>query len=229
MARQVVLDTETTGRSKDLNRIIEIGAVELIDREQTGNHYHVYINPEQEVEKGALAVHGLTNQFLQDKPLFPDVVDKLMGFISGSELIMHNAVFDVGFIEAELRRMQHKIISLKECCQILDTLPLARKKHPGQRNSLDALCKRYEVDNSGRSFHGALLDSYLLADVYLRMTGGQNSLFAAKNDSLDAAGSGYSVPAKVVRGAGDVLSKITLSHTQLAEHNAYMESIAEDS
>ncbi|MBT4804180.1 MAG: DNA polymerase III subunit epsilon [Legionellales bacterium] len=229
MARQVVLDTETTGRSKDLNRIIEIGAVELIDREQTGNHYHIYINPEQEVEKGALAVHGLTNQFLQDKPLFADVVDKFMDFIAGSELIIHNAVFDVGFIEAELLRMQHKITSLKGFCQVLDTLPMARKKHPGQRNSLDALCKRYEVDNSGRSFHGALLDSYLLADVYLRMTGGQNSLFIAKHDSLGDIGSGFSVPAKVVRGAGDVLSKVNLSQAQITEHNAYIESISEDS
>jgi DNA polymerase-3 subunit epsilon len=177
--RQIVLDTETTGRSKSENRIIEIGAIEMIDRVQTGKHYHVYLNPQQAVEQGALAVHGLTNAFLADKPLFADVVEALMAFIDGAELIIHNAPFDVGFIEAELARVGHAIQRLEDCCTIIDTLPMARQKHPGQRNSLDALCKRYEVDNSDRALHGALLDSHLLALVYLRMTGGQNSLFAS--------------------------------------------------
>ena len=181
--RQVVLDTETTGRSAETNRIIEIGALELIDRVPSGKTYHVYINPEQAVEEGALRVHGLTNAFLADKPLFSEVVESFMVFVKGAELIIHNAPFDVGFIDAELKRLGHPVTEIQTVCGILDSLVLARSKHPGQRNSLDALCKRYEVDNSKRAFHGALLDACLLSDVYLRMTGGQNSLFAAKKNT----------------------------------------------
>ncbi|MEE3002787.1 MAG: DNA polymerase III subunit epsilon [Pseudomonadota bacterium] len=227
MGRSVVLDTETTGRSAQHNRIIEIGAVELVDRVYTEKKFHVYINPEQEVEQGAFSVHGLSNEFLADKPLFRDIVSEFMSFIEGAELIIHNAPFDVGFIEAELRRLNYSHQVLDGFCKILDTLPLARKKHPGQRNSLDALCKRYDVDNSGRSFHGALLDSYLLADVYLRMTGGQNSLFQNRKADLAQSNSQQSHPVvKVTKSDANRTSpKITLSAEHLARHEEYLAHI----
>lgn len=221
MTRQIVLDTETTGRSAEANRIIEIGALEMIDRELTGKSYHVYINPEQEVEAGALSVHGLSNDFLADKPLFKDLVQEFMDFIVGSELIIHNAPFDVGFIEAELRRVAFPVISLKDHCGVLDTLPLARKKHPGQRNSLDALCKRYEVDNSGRSFHGALLDSCLLADVYLRMTGGQKSLLLSPEDKKGSSAMEEGLVREVRRGSNDDPVLIGLSELDLEQDKNY--------
>jgi len=224
--RQIVLDTETTGRSKSENRIIEIGAIEMIDRVQTGKHYHVYLNPQQAVEQGALAVHGLTNAFLADKPLFADVVEALMAFIDGAELIIHNAPFDVGFIEAELARVGHAIQRLEDCCTIIDTLPMARQKHPGQRNSLDALCKRYEVDNSDRALHGALLDSHLLALVYLRMTGGQNSLFASTAPTTTMA---QVVGSQVVkRSESATLPMVSVSDLAASDHAAYMARLADD-
>jgi DNA polymerase-3 subunit epsilon len=174
--RQIILDTETTGIGTEQgHRIIEIGCVELVDRKLTGKHYHVYINPQRQVDEGAFRVHGISNEFLQDKPVFKDVVSDFLQFIGGSELIIHNAPFDVGFINSELKHIKWKK-KLDEYCDVLDTLVLARKKHPGQRNSLDALCKRYDVNNSNRQFHGALLDAELLAFVYLAMTGGQISL-----------------------------------------------------
>lgn len=218
--RQIVLDTETTGRSKVENRIIEIGAIEMIDRVQTDRHYHVYLNPQQAVEQGALAVHGLTNTFLADKPLFADIAEKFMAFIDGAELIIHNAPFDVGFIEAELERVGYPVRQLKDCCAIVDTLPMARKKHPGQRNSLDALCKRYEVDNSERSLHGALLDSHLLALVYLRMTGGQNSLFATSNTHTIATK--VTSPQALKRSESKDLPKIIVSDAAASDHAAYL-------
>ncbi|AHE66671.1 DNA polymerase III subunit epsilon [Legionella oakridgensis] len=175
--RQIVLDTETTGIGPELgHRIIEIGCVELLDRKLTGNHFHRYLNPQREVEEGAFRVHGISTEFLQDKPLFQDIVSEFIQFIEGSELIIHNAPFDVGFLNAELFQIKWPK-SIEDHCRILDTLVLAREKHPGQRNSLDALCKRYEIDNSNRQLHGALLDAEILAWVYLAMTGGQASLF----------------------------------------------------
>lgn len=175
--RQIVLDTETTGIGPEKgHRIIEIGCVELVNRTLTGQHYHVYLNPEREVEEGAFKVHGISTAFLQDKPVFKDVLAEFLQFIEGAELIIHNAPFDVGFINAELKLAKWKN-NLEQLCQITDTLVLAREKHPGQRNSLDALCKRYEIDNSNRQLHGALLDAEILASVYLAMTGGQASLF----------------------------------------------------
>ncbi len=221
MTRQIVLDTETTGRSAQANRIIEIGALEMIDRELTGKSYHVYINPEQEVEAGAFSVHGLSNDFLADKPVFKDLVQEFMDFIVGSELIIHNAPFDVGFIEAELRRVAFPVISLKDHCGVLDTLPLARRMHPGQRNSLDALCKRYEVDNSGRSFHGALLDSCLLSDVYLRMTGGQKSLLLGSEDKKDATYTREGLDREIRRGSKDNPVLISLSELDLEQDKNY--------
>lgn len=176
--RQIILDTETTGIGHELgHRIIEIGCVELIDRKLTGNHFHVYLNPEREVDEGAFKVHGISTEFLKDKPLFKEVLHDFLQFIGGAQLIIHNAPFDVGFINAELKSIQWKK-KLEEYCEIIDTLVIAREKHPGQRNSLDALCKRYDIDNSNRQLHGALLDAEILAWVYLAMTGGQSSLFS---------------------------------------------------
>ena len=179
--RYVVLDTETTGMPVgDGHRIIEIGCVELQGRRLTGRHFHVYLNPDREIDEGAIAVHGITNEFVADKPRFRDVADEFFEFIKGAELIIHNAAFDVGFINNEFALLgQRERSDVSDYCTVLDTLLMARERHPGQRNSLDALCKRYGVVNSGRDLHGALLDSEILADVYLAMTGGQTSLSLA--------------------------------------------------
>jgi len=174
--RQVVLDTETTGLDVNAgHRIIEIGAVELVDRRISGRQFHEYLNPERDIEDGALEVHGITREFLADKPRFDEVVEDFLAFIEGAELVIHNAEFDLGFINAELGLLNSSsLLSLEE--SVVDTLELARDLHPGQRNNLDALCKRYEIDNSNRTLHGALLDAEILADVYLAMTGGQTDL-----------------------------------------------------
>lgn len=175
--RQVIVDTETTGLDpREGHRIIEIGCVELIDRRHTSRHFHQYVRPDRDIDEGALQVHGITNEFLADKPTFGDVVDDLIGFLEGAELVIHNAPFDVGFINYELTLAGANYSRIEEYCGIVDTLALARDLHPGQKNSLDALCKRYEVDNSQRELHGALLDAQILADVYLAMTGGQATL-----------------------------------------------------
>lgn len=175
--RQIVLDTETTGIGSELgHRIIEIGCMELINRKLTGNHYHVYLNPEREIDAGAFRVHGIGTAFLQDKPLFKDQLPAFLKFIENAELIIHNAPFDLGFLNAELKRAKWPN-RLDSHCTVFDTLVMARNKHPGQRNSLDALCKRYDVDNTKRLRHGALLDAEILAFVYLAMTGGQAQLF----------------------------------------------------
>ncbi len=175
--RQIVLDTETTGLDPAQgHKIIELGCVELVDRKLTGRHLHLYINPEREVEAGALEVHGITNAFLSDKPVFSAIVDKFIEFVTGAELIIHNAPFDISFLDHELAALKKQYQRMHQYCGVLDTLAMARKKHPGQKNSLDALCKRYEVDNSQRDLHGALKDAEILADVYLLMTGGQSSL-----------------------------------------------------
>ncbi|WP_331691330.1 DNA polymerase III subunit epsilon [Pseudomonas sp. ZY71] len=189
--RSVVLDTETTGMPvTDGHRIIEIGCVELIGRRLTGRHFHVYLQPDRESDEGAIGVHGITNEFLVGKPRFAEVADEFFEFIKGAQLIIHNAAFDVGFINNEFALMgQQDRADITRHCSILDTLMMARERHPGQRNSLDALCKRYGVDNSGRELHGALLDSEILADVYLTMTGGQTSLSLAGNAS-DGNGTG---------------------------------------
>jgi DNA polymerase-3 subunit epsilon len=173
--RQVVLDTETTGIGAEKgHRIIEIGCVELIDRKLTGRHYHQYINPQRASDVEALAVHGITDEFLADKPLYSQIAQAFYQFIEGAELVIHNAPFDVGFMDAEFRRLNMPMTA--SFCTILDTLVMARDMRPGQRNSLDALCKSYGIDNSHRELHGALLDAEILADVYLMMTGGQTDL-----------------------------------------------------
>jgi DNA polymerase-3 subunit epsilon len=175
--RQIVLDTETTGLDPAQgHKVIELGCVELVDRKLTGRHLHLYINPEREVDAGALEVHGITNEFLADKPVFGAIVDTFLEFVTGAELVIHNAPFDISFLDHELSALQKNYQPMSGYCGVLDTLAMARKKHPGQKNNLDALCKRYEVDNSQRELHGALKDAEILADVYLLMTGGQSSL-----------------------------------------------------
>jgi len=208
--RQIVLDTETTGLEPSQgHRLIEIGCVELIDRKLTGRHYHQYLNPERDIDAGAIEVHGITNEMLADKPLFAQVADNLLAFISGAELIIHNAPFDLGFLNSELNRLARSFAPVEQLCGIVDTLVMARQRHPGQKNNLDALCQRYGVDNSQRDLHGALLDAEILADVYLLMTGGQTALELAAIESEDrrSAGGGTGVrrldpqraPLKVVR------------------------------
>ncbi len=183
--RQIVLDTETTGLNpKEGHRIIEVGCVELINRRLTENRFHIYLNPGREIDQGAIEVHGITNEFLADKPRFEDIQNDLLAFITDAELIIHNAPFDVGFLNYELTKAGRKDISIEQVCTILDTLVMAREKHPGQRNSLDALCKRYGIDNTHRTLHGALLDAEILADVFLLMTGGQLSLFAEEQSVI---------------------------------------------
>ncbi|MDX1692851.1 MAG: DNA polymerase III subunit epsilon [Ketobacteraceae bacterium] len=181
--RQIVLDTETTGlEPQEGHRIIEIGCVEMINRRLTGNNYHRYINPDRIVDDGAIEVHGITNEFLEDKPRFHEIAGSFWEYIKGAELIIHNAAFDVGFMDHEFAMLKGEFGRTEDVCRILDTLLLARKMHPGQRNTLDALCKRYEIDNSHRDLHGALLDAEILADVYLAMTGGQTALTLGDSD-----------------------------------------------
>ncbi|OLU29963.1 DNA polymerase III subunit epsilon [Pseudomonas sp. PA15(2017)] len=207
--RRVVLDTETTGMPvNDGHRVIEIGCVEVEGRRLTGRHFHIYLQPDREIDEGAIAVHGITNEDLKDKPRFKDVADEFHAFIKGAQLIIHNAPFDIGFLNNEFALIgQHERADIAAYCDVLDTLQMARERHPGQRNSLDALCKRYGVDNSGRELHGALLDSEILADVYLAMTGGQTNLSLA-GEGADGDGSGRQqatpirrLPAERPRGA----------------------------
>ncbi len=184
--RQVVLDTETTGLEPgEGHRVIEIGALELNDRQLTGRRFHTYLNPERSVEAGALAVHGINDEFLRDKPLFSEIVGELLEFIRGSELVIHNAPFDLGFLNQEIERVTGEPGRIEDLVEVIDSLELARSMHPGQRNSLDALCRRYEVDNSRRNLHGALLDAQILAEVYLRMTGGQTTLALKMSAAAD--------------------------------------------
>ena len=181
--RQIVLDTETTGLEPSHgHRIIEIGCVEIINRRLTENTYHQYIQPDREIDEGAYEVHGISTEFLADKPRFKDIVEDFLSFVNGAELIIHNAPFDVGFLNHELAMLDPVFGKVSDHCTITDSLVMARKKHPGQKNNLDALCKRYEVNNSKRELHGALLDAELLAEVFLRMTGGQESLLLGAGD-----------------------------------------------
>lgn len=184
--RQIILDIETTGlESKQDHRIIEIACVELNNRRKTDTHYRQYLNPEREIDDGAYDVHGISNEFLIDKPVFADVAQEFIDFIRGSELIIHNAPFDVGFMNAEFKKLGRQWGQVEDHCTVIDTLVMAREMHPGQKNSLDALCKRYDIDNSQRDLHGALLDAQILLDVYLAMTGGQTDLLLSKEQSED--------------------------------------------
>lgn len=188
MSRQIVLDTETTGLElSDGHRIIEIGGIELINRRSSENSFHCYVNPERTVDKEALEIHGIDNDFLSSQPYFSDIAESFLSFVDGAELVIHNADFDVGFINSELCRLEQVPSDISEACQILDTLSMARRMHPGQRNSLDALAKRYNVDTSKRELHGALVDARILADVYLAMTGGQVSLSLEGTEQADVS------------------------------------------
>lgn len=213
--RQIVLDTETTGIDpRQGHKIIEIGCVELVNRRLTGKHYHVYINPQRIVEQEAIEVHGITNEFLEDKPVFSTIVAEFLDYIRGAQLVIHNAAFDVGFIDHELSQLRaYRNEKTNNICTVLDTLALARRLHPGQKNNLDALCRRYGIDNSHRELHGALLDSEILADVYLMMTGGQTRLNLAGQDKSGNDDVGIRrlandrKPLKIIRASADELTK----------------------
>ncbi len=222
--RQIVLDTETTGLEPSQgHRIIEIGCVELVNRRLTGRHYHQYLQPDREIDDGAIAVHGISNEFLEDKPRFADVVDDFMEFVRGAELVIHNAPFDMGFLNHELGLLPHSPGPLKNHCTVLDTLALARKKHPGQKNSLDALCKRYEVNNAHRELHGALLDAEILAEVYLMMTGGQASLLLAAQGEAGAGGRSGEI--RRLDGQRPALRVLGATAEELAAHAGRIEAI----
>ncbi|MEH6637268.1 MAG: DNA polymerase III subunit epsilon [Halioglobus sp.] len=228
--RQIVLDTETTGLEVSQgHRIIEIGCVELVDRKLTGNHYHQYINPQREIDQGAIEVHGITTDFLADKPLFERIAADFIEFVAGAELIIHNAPFDLGFLNNELQRMGSANARLEDTSAVIDTLVMARAKHPGQRNNLDALCQRYMVDNSQRDLHGALLDAEILADVYLTMTGGQTALQLSDNggDGSD----GLAQVEQIIRLGADrkPLPIVRASAEELAAHDAQLDAIASGS
>ena len=221
--RQIVLDTETTGLEASAgHRIIEIGCVELVNRRPTRNTFHRYVNPDRKVDSGALEVHGIDDEFLATQPKFADVVDEFVSFVRGAELIIHNAEFDIGFINTELERIEREPLDIRSCCGVLDTLSLARRLHPGQRNSLDALAKRYEVDNSMRELHGALLDARILAEVYLRMTGGQVSLSLGTEAATDETEP--TVTPRLDR-TGLSLPIVEASQAELIAHEAMLERI----
>lgn len=228
--RQIVLDTETTGIDpKQGHKIIEIGCVEMVGRKLTSRHYHQYINPEREVEQEAIDVHGITNEFLVDKPRFNQVAEEFLAFVKGAQLVIHNAPFDIGFIDHEFRLLNPNFGSILDVCTVVDTLALAREKHPGQKNNLDALCKRYFVDNSARELHGALLNSEILADVYLLMTGGQTSLgLGTGSQNSDSDSSGGSA---IRRLAADRKSTpvILASADELAAHEQALDAVAKQS
>lgn len=189
--RQIILDTETTGLDPGQgHRLIEVGCLELVNRRLTGRSFHHYVNPGREIEAGAMAVHGITNEFVADKPLFASIADEFLDFVRGAELVIHNAPFDIGFLNHELRLLQRDLPLVSDVCGILDTLVLARSKHPGQKNNLDALARRYGADNRDRSYHGALLDAEILAEVYLAMTGGQVGLALGNDEAETGRGEG---------------------------------------
>ncbi len=224
--RQIVLDTETTGIGHEHgHRVIEIGCVELIERKLTGRHFHVYLNPQRAVDEGAFRVHGISDEFLKDKPFFQDVVADFVGFVEGAELIIHNAVFDVGFLNSEFSHVRWGK-KLEEHCTVFDTLLFAREKFPGQRNSLDALCKRFSIDHFNRELHGALLDAEILALAYLALTGGQSKLFAEdeqhnqKKAAQDQRFKHLNLPNPVILAA---------EPGELAEHQQFIEFLVNKS
>lgn len=224
--RQIVLDTETTGLTPaEGHRIIEIGCTELVNRRPTGRDFHRYLNPDRDIDEGAERVHGISRASLMDKPRFAEVAEEFLEFIRGSELIIHNAPFDVGFLDHELRLMAHAQPEIRLHAEVLDTLTLAREMHPGQRNSLDALCKRYEVDASGRAVHGALIDADLLARVYLAMTGGQTALFQ-DDDNEEQTGTEIESDA-LLRAANLTLVVTRASDEEAAEHEALLDKMSE--
>src|SRR5688500_2006029 len=226
--RQVVLDTETTGLEPEQgHRVIEIGCVELINRRKTGRSFHRYLRPDRLIDRAAQHVHGITDEFLAQQPRFADVVDELLEFVNGAELVIHNAAFDIAFLDAELKRLPGPVRRMGELCSVIDTLPLARQMHPGQRNSLDALCKRYSVDNSHRELHGALLDAQILLDVYLAMTGGQTALILGEDTAANAQVA-FEPVATVIRPRG-LLKVFRASDDELVAHERMLTAIDKSS
>lgn len=224
-ARQIILDTETTGLNfKGDDRVIEIGCLELVNRSLTGNSFHRYLNPDRDSDPGALAVHGLTRDFLSDKPRFGDVVDELCDFLDGAEILIHNASFDVGFLNAELARLQRPAFG-NYCEKVIDTLAMAKELHPGKRNSLDALCERYGISNAHRTLHGALLDASLLAEVYLAMTRGQDSLVI----DIEPAHQDFSGGVIAMSPGNEQLIVLHASEADQREHEACLEAIRKES
>lgn len=223
--RQIVLDTETTGLEVERDhRIIEIGCVELVNRKLTGRNYHQYINPERDIDAGAEDVHGISMEFLTDKPVFGQIAEEFLKFIDGAELIIHNAAFDLGFLDCELDKWQTAFEPLGKTLSVIDTLLLARRLHPGQKNNLDALCRRYGVDNTQRELHGALLDAEILADVYLCMTGGQVSLGLSGDNTTDGALGGEEGNQLLVEPR-KALKVIRASGEELKAHQQRLEQI----
>ncbi|PCI07795.1 MAG: DNA polymerase III subunit epsilon [Gammaproteobacteria bacterium] len=225
--RQIVLDTETTGLDpRQGHKIIEIGCVEMVNRRLTGNNYHQYLMPDREIDQGAQAVHGISTEFLADKPRFVDVVKDFIKYIDGAELIIHNAPFDVGFINHELKLAGDEYGKTETYCTVIDTLVMARKIRPGKKNNLDILCKEYQVNNAHRELHGALLDAELLAEVYLHMTGGQSAL---KLDSDDFASSAGASVAKKISKDRKPIKIIKANEDELLAHQAIIEKMGDDS
>ena len=227
--RQLVLDTETTGLEVGLgHRIIEIGCVELVNRRLTGRNFHKYINPDREIDDGALEVHGITQEFLSDKPRFVDIWDEFKEFLQGDELVIHNAPFDVAFLNHEIGLLNLGLPSIQDQSSVVDSLALAREKHPGQRNSLDALCRRYSIDNSQRVLHGALLDAEILSDVYLLLTGGQGGLFdvAEETKSEDHVDKVINVSATNSQSLSGFL-EVKASESEVREHEEFLSFIEE--
>lgn len=224
MLRQIFLDTETTGLEiRDGNKIIEIGCVEMIDRKLTNNNYHQYIQPDRESEEGALEVHGITTEFLADKPRFADIAEDFLNYIRGAELIIHNAPFDIGYLDHELALANASVKNVASIAEVSDSLVLAREMHPGQRNSLDALCKRYDINNLHRELHGALLDSEILADVYLAMTGGQKTLLLGDENGEESEAGNASF--KRLSENRSPLTILSASSEELDAHQKYMEAL----
>ncbi|MCS2151004.1 DNA polymerase III subunit epsilon [Scandinavium manionii] len=228
ITRQIVLDTETTGMNQigahyEGHKIIEIGAVEVINRRLTGNNFHVYLKPDRLVDPEAFGVHGIADEFLLDKPTFADIADEFIEYIQGAELVIHNASFDIGFMDYEFAKLNRGIARTNTFCKVTDSLALARKMFPGKRNSLDALCSRYEIDNSKRTLHGALLDSQILADVYLLMTGGQTSMKFAMEGDNQQQGNDSGIQ-RIARGAS-ALRVISASEEELAAHESRLDLV----
>ena len=226
--RQIVLDTETTGLEPSQgHRIIEIGCVEMINRRLTGNNYHQYLQPDREIDEGAQAVHGISNEFLADKPRFPDVVKDFIEYLDGAELIIHNAPFDVGFINHEFQLAGDEFGKVATYCTVIDTLVMARKMRPGKKNNLDVLCKEYDVNNKHRELHGALLDSELLAEVYLRMTGGQSAL-SLESEEVSGSAEGGAVIKKLSADRRPI-KVIQANDEELKAHQAIVEKMGKES
>jgi len=226
--RQIVLDTETTGLEPSQgHKIIEIGCVEMINRRLTGNNYHQYLQPDREIDEGALAVHGISNQFLADKPRFADIVKDFIEYLDGAELIIHNAPFDVGFIDHELNQLGAEYGKVATYCTVIDTLLMARKMRPGKKNNLDVLCKEFDVNNAHRDLHGALLDAELLSEVYLRMTGGQSNLSLDSEETAKSASG--EVIVKKLSADRKAIKIVSANDEELQAHQAIIEKMGEAS